>query len=360
MDVQRIVSTHISLGVSSSSPSTSTPAPLPTLASDPPPQQLVDGVSSGEIGLLDVVRALGEYLTSTEDPIRIRGINILTGVLTRIPESKINRQGTQVLTNFFTDKLEDSEALSASLTALITLSKLPTFGSGESVQVWNGLVEHVRMKSHVQPTRHLVFTLIDALMKRHREAFKNLGPGFISQYVKLAEGEKDPRNLMLVFGIDLVILLDLDPWIHLEDLFDIIFCYFPITFRPPPGDPYGITADDLKLALRKCMAASARFAPLAMPLFLEKLPPSLGESKKDTLKSLTACLPVYGAQAIQGYAKDLWDALKPEVSVANRRPTILLFSHLHLFWHHLYLRLIYLETDIKMNKAEPPETFFLF
>jgi DNA repair/transcription protein MET18/MMS19 len=37
---------------------------------------------------------------------------------------------------------------------------------------------------------------------------------------------------------------------HHQDLFDIVFCYFPITFRPPPDDPYGITSDDLKLALR--------------------------------------------------------------------------------------------------------------
>lgn len=36
----------------------------------------------------------------------------------------------------------------------------------------------------------------------------------------------------------------------LQSLFDITFCYFPITFTPPPDDPYGITADDLKDSLR--------------------------------------------------------------------------------------------------------------
>lgn len=33
-------------------------------------------------------------------------------------------------------------------------------------------------------------------------------------------------------------------------MFDITYCYFPITFRPPPNDPYGISAEDLRLALR--------------------------------------------------------------------------------------------------------------
>jgi DNA repair/transcription protein MET18/MMS19 len=115
-----------------------------------------------------------------------------------------------------------------------------------------------------------------------------------------------------------------------------VFCYFPITFRPPPNDPYGITSDDLKLALRyvrssfppshltdipprKCMASTPRFAPLAMPVFLEKLAPSLGASKRDVLQSLTECIPVYGQQAIQGYAADLWDNLKTEVSFHSPR-----------------------------------------
>lgn len=46
-----------------------------------------------------------------------------------------------------------------------------------------------------------------------------------------------------------------------QDLFDITFCYFPITFTPPSDDPYGITSDDLVVALR-----------WALPLLL--IPPS--------------------------------------------------------------------------------------
>lgn len=40
------------------------------------------------------------------------------------------------------------------------------------------------------------------------------------------------------------------PVIAVQDLFDITFCYFPITFTPPPDDPYGISSDDLIVALR--------------------------------------------------------------------------------------------------------------
>lgn len=61
-------------------------------------------------------------------------------------------------------------------------------------------------------------------------------------------------------------------------MFDITFCYFPITFRPPPNDPYGITSDDLKTALRACLSASPYFAKQALPLFLEKYPTSAGQT----------------------------------------------------------------------------------
>ncbi len=97
-------------------------------------------------------------------------------------------------------------------------------------------------------------------------------------------------------------------------MFDIIFCYFPITFKPPPDDPYGITPSDLKISLRSCMAANPRFAPLAMPLFLEKLGPSLGQSKRDVLQSLAEVIPVYGVTGLEPFLQDLWDGLKTEVS----------------------------------------------
>ena len=76
----------------------------------------------------------------------------------------------------------------------------------------------------------------------------------------------------------------------MKSFFDVTFCYFPITFRPPPGDPYGITPDQLKEKLlfvlrivsawetdlifrgnRGCLSATPAFGRLGIDLFLEKL-----------------------------------------------------------------------------------------
>ena len=50
-----------------------------------------------------------------------------------------------------------------------------------------------------------------------------------------------------------------------------MFDYFPITFKPPPNDPYGITPEQLKDRLRDCIASTDALAPYAIPALLDKL-----------------------------------------------------------------------------------------
>ena len=96
-------------------------------------------------------------------------------------------------------------------------------------------------------------------------------------------------------------------------MFDSVFCYFPITFRPPPDDPYGITAQDLKSRLRDCIAASASFAPYAFPQLLDKLDSTSPNVKKDVLHTIAACASSYGLMTISNYSVTLWDSLKFEI-----------------------------------------------
>ncbi|WRT69441.1 uncharacterized protein IL334_006427 [Kwoniella shivajii] len=295
MDVPRVVRTHISSSELD------------------PPQDLVDAVNNGHVGLLEIVKALGEYLTSTEDDVRLKGLTFLSNTLKAVNPAKINRQATQTLTNFYLSKLDDFDSLPPALGGLTVLSKLSTFDDDAAVEVYKGLVENVNMKSYMQATRHLVYVLFDSLLATHRNALKAMGTAFINSYTKMVDGEKDPRNLMLLFSIDRVILLEFDVKDRIEDFFDITFCYFPITFRPPPNDPYGITADDLKLALRNCMASSSHFARMALPLFLEKFSTLTGPSMKDLQLTIAACLPVYGPEAVRERGGELWEGIKTEI-----------------------------------------------
>ena len=96
-------------------------------------------------------------------------------------------------------------------------------------------------------------------------------------------------------------------------LFDAVFCYFPITFRPPPNDPYGISAQDLKYRLRGCVAATDLFAPFAFPQLINKLDDTSPSIKKDVMQTIGACVSSYGISTVSSYSITLWDALKFEI-----------------------------------------------
>ncbi|KAJ6582074.1 ARM repeat-containing protein [Mycena capillaripes] len=266
-------------------------------------------VSEGR--LLGVVKALGTYLTSEQDDLRTKGVDFLATVIVRCPENTLNRQSVKVLTSFFCDKLDDTETIVPALKGLASLPPICT--SNDALVIINAVFAHVKMRALVQSVRFHVFTIIDGLIAHHREILKGMKSGFIAPYINLAEGEKDPRNLLIAFAIARVILIEFDPTDHIEALSNIVFCYFPITFRPPPNDPYGITADDLRIALRRCVSANPGFGPIAIPIFLEKLAAGSPAIKRDTLQAMTESFPVYGPTLARTNARKLWNAIKLEI-----------------------------------------------
>ncbi|CBQ73970.1 related to Transcriptional coactivator MMS19 [Sporisorium reilianum SRZ2] len=271
-------------------------------------------------------------------------------------------------------------AASTSVDSITPATQPPVkgFGQEQAHAVADALFSHVVATNHPQSLRFIIYRLLDSLVAHHRDALKAYrfasspdkpsaptpsasspmdvdtpadqatdasrseacqGKDFLQGYVKMVQGEKDPRNLMVLFGVDKVLLTE---WIMdremTEKFFDITFCYFPITFRPPPDDPYGITSDDLKVALRAAICASPAMAPLGYPLLLEKLSAAGGPAKLDTLRTLIAAMPVYGRAAALANAKKLWEGLKIEIFHATDDETgdlsvDTLTALLHVLYH---------------------------
>ncbi|KAF9480547.1 ARM repeat-containing protein [Pholiota conissans] len=270
-------------------------------------------ISEDRANLTNVVKALGEYLTSEESDMLQKGVQFLAMIVARSPQEKLNSQSARVLTSFFAGKLDDSVTIKPALEGLASLASLPLLTSAEVNNIAQALFAHVKMKAITQDVRFKVFSIIDSLMAFHRDVLRSMGSQFIVGYINLAEGEKDPRNLMVAFAIARVILIDFDVSDHVEGMFNILFCYFPITFRPPPNDKYGITTIDLRMALRGAMAATPTFGPMAIPVFLEKISAGSRVTKKDTLQTMASCLPVYGSALARVSARKLWNALKLEI-----------------------------------------------
>lgn len=113
-----------------------------------------------------------------------------------------------------------------------------------------------------------------------------------------------------------------------QELFDSVFNYFPITFKPPPGDPYGITAQQLKDRLKDCISATSAFAPFAFPALLDKLDSTSLNTKRDVLAALSACITHYDPKIVSTHAVTIWDAVKSEI--LNIQEADLVQDHLDL------------------------------
>ncbi|KAG9304984.1 hypothetical protein G9A89_007387 [Geosiphon pyriformis] len=274
---------------------------------------IVKVIREGQATFLSLVQVLGEYLTHEDASIRAKGTALLSAVLSDCPREKVNSAAVNVLVDFYCDRLDDTPSVPQLLKGLIVLHQFETFSGENAIKLSNAIFESVKVQSLPQTNRHLVFQILDGILRHHLNALKKMGSQFVFGFIQVMDGEKDPRNLLLAFSLVAYIISNFDISDHVEDLFEVTFCYFPITFKPPPDDVYGITADDLKIGLRDCLSATPHFATHAMPFLLEKLTSNSENAKKDSLEALAVCAPVYGANALKPYLEDLWDGLKAEI-----------------------------------------------
>ncbi|RLM00708.1 hypothetical protein CFD26_107373 [Aspergillus turcosus] len=273
-------------------------------------ERVAQDVENKSTTLIEVVKSLGEYINDEDPILRGKAVSYLTAVIRALPPKYLSRQQIQVLTTFFCDRIEDGGAVAG----LDTLQKLDRFNNALAEEVAQAIFERLQdLQSRSQSQRFQVYQLLNELMSNHRAALHKMGDISLVGIVDLMTGEKDPRNLMLVFSILKVVMMEWDISNHAETLFESVYNYFPITFRPPPNDPYGITAQDLKDRLQDCISSTSLFAPYAIPALLDKLDSTSPNVKKDALNALIACISSYDPDTVSKYSIQIWDVLKFEI-----------------------------------------------
>lgn len=94
------------------------------------------------------------------------------------------------------------------------------------------LFENVQCQSQLLSDRHNIYLIFTTLLQNRTEDLKAMGPDFVYGIISAIDGERDPRNLMLLYSI-LPRFMREFPLGHLtEEMFEVIACYFPVDFNP--------------------------------------------------------------------------------------------------------------------------------
>lgn len=278
---------------------------------------LADLLHTKELTLLRFIQVLGPYLTSESELIRSKSIqciaDTLEGLLSLDPRI-LSRQDLTVMSEFLVAKFDDGGSVQYIFRALRCLCQLPLQPRLLANDIMTALVDRYNPRQHLSKVRYHLFLLVQTILQ-HGQLERDLA---VRTYLHIATGEKDPRNLLILFDLNKAIAssfgfdAELDKDV-LAELFDVAFCYFPILFTPPADDPYKITADMLKERLRLAILGQQLYAGDAFTSLIEKLTSTNPVVRNDVLKTLMECVKQYDADQVQQFWLTIWHALKYEV-----------------------------------------------
>ncbi|RWS26259.1 hypothetical protein B4U80_12993 [Leptotrombidium deliense] len=280
------------------------------------------------------VTRLQIFLTSKSGEKRCRGLRIVSEVIRGLSKGYLNAvEGGYIFTNnfchFFINFLQDQYFIvNIALKTLHFLFKNYQLSGDEAVNFITTLNREVPVAQQPIEDRFVIYQIIGILLEKYLEYLTEIKSDFLFGFIQAIEGERDPRCLLVTFKLfvnitenftlGIVVAFISDCYLnecsflgHLdEEMFEVISCYFPITYSPPENVKYDVSRQDLCDALQDCFKASPSFAPYSIPLILEKLESDLESSKIDAYNALTACCPVYGYRYLESFLPLIWSNIR--------------------------------------------------
>lgn len=191
------------------------------------------------------------------------------------------------LVTFLRGRIENNAGVKEASQGLQSLMEMNRFIKKDSVDIVETLFKETSYLQRLPASaRFCVYQLIEKSLERCRDVLEGIGSRFIDGVLSMVEFEKDPRNLMIVFSFLRVIMAE---FAATEDqtaaLWDAVFRYYPIRYRPKPEDNIQITKQDLQRRLEACLTSNSRFAPYAFPALLAKLDQEINATVKVILSN---------------------------------------------------------------------------
>lgn len=282
-------------------------------SSDSGVTEIAQEISSRQTTLLQLVELSEPFLTNKSTDIRARAVRLISDVLHFLPRNALSEDEVRVLVSFFCDRLKDHHSITPqTLHGLLALSNAVNIPCGTACQILTTIFREVQVQTLLHVDRRSVFNVISNFLQNQMTELKDkLGSEFVYGFMQVMDGEKDPRNLVILFKLYPVIIHSFPITLFAEELFEVASCYFPVDFQPRSND--AISREMLADALVHCLAASPQFAPFCLPLLMEKMTSDLDTAKSDSYKALALCAPVYGPLELSNYLIQIWNAIRLEI-----------------------------------------------
>jgi DNA repair/transcription protein MET18/MMS19 len=116
-----------------------------------------------------------------------------------------------------------------------------------------------------------VYLLFKVFLEKHEPSLMMMGDEFILGMTTIASKERHPRCLQIVFSNIRAILENWNIKSCVQQLWEYVAQYYPISYYVKPGDSASTALEELKRELRYCIAATPDFAPFAFEFLLGKL-----------------------------------------------------------------------------------------
>ncbi|KAJ1921238.1 hypothetical protein H4219_000837 [Mycoemilia scoparia] len=278
---------------------------------------IASSIESGKSTLLHHVQLLQSYLTSDASDVRSKGTQVLSLILTKLSKDAFQKNSVSVLVTFLTSRLSDPICVPQLLDGIHALSRLPFYGTEEAKQTSLSIFKDVHVQSFQQRTRNVAFQIIEKIVKDHPKTLKQIGDDFVLGLAQMVDGEKDPRNLMIVFQIIPALVERINIQKYAEDLFEVIFCYFPITFRQKSDDPFEISPDDLKVALRNAIISSPYLTTQALKPLIEKIEATSANVKVDVLDTVASGADKFDQKELLANFENIVDLIREDIFMTS-------------------------------------------
>ncbi|CAF4850723.1 unnamed protein product [Pieris macdunnoughi] len=278
-------------------------------------QSIVTDIVSGHIDITRIVENMAGVLTHKDSENREKGMRFFTNLLKKIPQDFLTVTQINFISKFYIDRLKDNHrVIPAVLDGYLTIVGMKHFNISLCGEYFSVLFREIACQSQLRQDRLNIYLTMQITMDKDMEYMKSLGPDFVFGLISSMDGERDPRNLLFLFNFLPKFLANI-PLGHLVDeMFEVISCYYPIDFHPSPDDPAAVSRDDLALALCPCLCGVQEFGEQCLVLLIEKLDSSLRVAKLDSLRLLAESCKKFKPETYIPFLKALWSSLYREIS----------------------------------------------